>query len=50
MTHQFLSEEWMEAAHGIREKYADQVPPVTLTLSPLNAVEPTVMAEPSYSL
>ena len=32
MTHPFLSEEWMEAAHGIREKYADQVPPVTTVI------------------
>ena len=26
MTHAFLSTEWMDAARGIREKYADQVP------------------------
>lgn len=32
MTHQFLSEEWMAAAKEIREKYADQVPPVTATI------------------
>jgi putative sterol carrier protein len=32
MTHPFLSEEWMEAAHGIREKYADQVPPVSTVI------------------
>ena len=32
MTHQFLSEEWMAAAHEIREKYADQVPPVTTVI------------------
>jgi putative sterol carrier protein len=32
MTYVFLSDEWMEAAHGIREKYADQVPPVTTVI------------------
>ena len=32
MTHMFLSEEWMAAAHEIREKYADQVPPVTTVI------------------
>ncbi|MFZ4719225.1 MAG: SCP2 sterol-binding domain-containing protein [Ilumatobacteraceae bacterium] len=32
MTHQFLSEEWMTAAKAIREKYADQVPPVTISI------------------
>jgi len=32
MTHLFLSEEWMAAAHEIREKYADQVPPVTTVI------------------
>jgi putative sterol carrier protein len=32
MTHQFLSEEWMTAAKAIREKYADQVPPVTVSI------------------
>ena len=32
MTYAFLSDEWMEAAHGIREKYADQVPPVTTVI------------------
>ncbi len=32
MTHPFLSEEWMAAAHEIREKYADQVPPVTTVI------------------
>jgi putative sterol carrier protein len=32
MTYAFLSDEWMEAAHGIREKYADQVPAVTTVI------------------
>lgn len=32
MTYPFLSEEWMAAAHEIREKYADQVPPVTTVI------------------
>ena len=32
MSHQFLSEEWMTAAKAIREKYADQVPPVTVSI------------------
>ena len=32
MTHQFLSEEWMTAAKAIREKYADQVPAVTVSI------------------
>jgi hypothetical protein len=32
MTHPFLSDEWMDAAHGIRAKYADQVPPVTTVI------------------
>lgn len=32
MTHPFLSEEWMTAAHAIREKYADQVPEVTAVI------------------
>ena len=32
MTHLFLSEEWMAAARGIREKYADQVPEVTTSI------------------
>ena len=32
MTHPFLSEEWMAAAHAIREKYADQVPQVTTVI------------------
>jgi putative sterol carrier protein len=32
MTHMFLSEEWMAAARGIREKYADQIPEVTTSI------------------
>jgi len=32
MTHPFLSEEWMDAARAIREKYADQVPEVTTVI------------------
>lgn len=32
MTHPFLSAEWMAAAHAIREKYADQVPPVSTVI------------------
>ena len=32
MSHQFLSEEWMTAAKTIREKYADQVPAVTVSI------------------
>ena len=32
MTHPFLSEEWMEAAHGIREKYADEIPEITAVI------------------
>ena len=32
MTHPFLSDEWMTAARAIREKYADQVPPVTTVI------------------
>jgi putative sterol carrier protein len=32
MSHQFLSEEWMTAAKAIREKYADQVPPVAVSI------------------
>jgi putative sterol carrier protein len=32
MTYQFLSEEWMTAAKSIREKYADQVPAVTISI------------------
>ncbi len=32
MTHPFLSEEWMDAARAIREKYADQVPEVPTSI------------------
>jgi putative sterol carrier protein len=32
MTHQFLSDEWMSAAKGIREKYADQATKVTTSI------------------
>lgn len=32
MAHPFLSEEWMDAARSIREKYADQVPEVEADL------------------
>ena len=32
MTYQFLSEEWMSAAKAIREKYADQVPTVAVSI------------------
>ena len=32
MAYQFLSEEWMTAARAIREKYADEVPPVETDL------------------
>ena len=28
MTHAFLSNDWMDAARGIREKYSDQVPEI----------------------
>ncbi|MDG1695470.1 MAG: SCP2 sterol-binding domain-containing protein [Ilumatobacter sp.] len=28
MTHAFLSNEWIDAARGIREKYSDQVPEI----------------------
>ena len=28
MTHEFLSDEWMEAVKSIRDKYADQAPPL----------------------
>jgi hypothetical protein len=37
MTHQFLSDEWMAAAHEIRLKHADAVPPVT-TLIRINQI------------
>ena len=32
MTHPFLSEEWMNEARAIREKYADQVPEVSAVI------------------
>jgi putative sterol carrier protein len=32
MTYQFLTEEWMTAAKAIREKYADQVPTVAVSI------------------
>ena len=32
MTYQFLSDEWMTAAKGIREKYADQAAKVTSSI------------------
>ena len=32
MAHRFLSDEWMDAARGIREKYADEVPTVDADL------------------
>jgi putative sterol carrier protein len=32
MTYPFLSDEWMDAARAIREKYADQVPEVTVVI------------------
>jgi len=32
MTHPFLSDEWMEAAKAIREKYADQATKVTTSI------------------
>jgi putative sterol carrier protein len=32
MAHRFLSDEWMDAARGIREKYADEVPDVDASL------------------
>jgi putative sterol carrier protein len=32
MTHAFLSEEWVAATKDIRDKYADQVPPVTASI------------------
>jgi putative sterol carrier protein len=32
MTHPFLSDEWMQAAREIREKYADDVPEVTAVI------------------
>jgi SCP-2 sterol transfer family len=32
MTHPFLSDEWMDAARGIRAKYHDQVPKITTSI------------------
>ena len=32
MTHPFLSEEWMTAAKGIREKYNDEIPEITTVI------------------
>jgi hypothetical protein len=32
MTHAFLSDEWVAATKEIRDKYADDVPPVTATI------------------
>ena len=32
MTHPFLSNEWMDAARAIREKYEDEVPEVTTSI------------------
>ena len=32
MTHPFLSDEWMDAAKAIREKYEDEVPEVTTSI------------------
>jgi putative sterol carrier protein len=32
MTHPFLSDEWIAASKEIREKYADEVPPVTASI------------------
>ena len=32
MSHPFLSEAWMDAARAIREKYQDQVPPITASI------------------
>ena len=32
MTHAFLSEDWMTAARSIREKYADEVPEVNVSI------------------
>jgi hypothetical protein len=37
MTHQFLSDEWMAAAHEIRARHHDEVPPVT-TLIRINQI------------
>jgi len=32
MPYPFLSTEWMDASRAIREKYADQVPPITISV------------------
>lgn len=32
MSHQFLSEDWIAAARGIREKYKDEAPMITLSI------------------
>ena len=32
MPYPFLSSEWMDASRAIREKYADQVPPITISV------------------
>ena len=32
MTHPFLSDEWLSEARAIREKYADDVPPITTVI------------------
>jgi putative sterol carrier protein len=32
MTHPFLSDQWIEAVKGIREKYADEVPEITAVI------------------
>ena len=32
MTYAFLSDEWMDAARAIREKYADEVPEATMSI------------------
>ncbi len=32
MTHAFLSTEWMDAARGIRERYADEVPEIATVI------------------
>lgn len=32
MTHAFLSTEWMDAARGIRERYADEVPEIAIII------------------
>lgn len=32
MTHVFLSDEWFDAVQGVRQKYADQVPEITVVV------------------